>query len=305
MRTLAAVLLLLLAPSAWAQSAPGQVAPVVKPQDVRKIAKHVHIIPDNDVPLVTNIGFVIGEKAVLVIDTGLGPPNGAMAAEVASILGGRRPLYLVTTHVHPEHDLGATGFPADTKMIRSKAQEREIAEMGMSVADNFRKISPDTAKLLEGAAFRKADITYDNEYLLDLGGITVRMLAVGPNHTLGDTVVWVLRDRVLFAGDTAMRGMPAFASPHSSLTHWLETLDRLERQDPAQIVPSHGPVGQGTEFIKTYREYLTEVRDRTALQKRAGATVDQAVQRVTAAFSGRFPTVRLAGTIRAAYAEAK
>ena len=54
MRTLAAVLLLLLAPSAWAQSAPGQVAPVVKPQDVRKIAKHVHIISDNDVPLVTN-----------------------------------------------------------------------------------------------------------------------------------------------------------------------------------------------------------------------------------------------------------
>ena len=302
MRTLAALFLLLLTAPAWAQS---QVAPVVKPQDMRKISEHVHIIPDNDVPLVTNIGFVIGEKAVLVIDTGLGPPNGAMAAEVASILGGRRPVYLVTTHIHPEHDLGATGFPADIKMIRSKAQEREIAEMGMSVADNFRKFSEHTAKLLEGAAFRKADITYETEYLLDLGGITVRILAVGPNHTLGDTVVWVLRDRVLFAGDTAMRGMPAFASPHSSLTHWLETLDRLERQDPAQIVPSHGPVGQGAGFITTYRQYLTEVRDLTAAQKKKGASVDQAIERVTAALMGRYPTNRAAGAIRAAYNEAK
>src|SRR3954454_15279673 len=86
-------------------------APIVKSEGLRQISPHVHIIPDNSVPLVPNVGYVIGDRAALVIDTGLGPPNGATVYEVAKRLAGERPLYLVTTHVHPEHDLGAQAFP--------------------------------------------------------------------------------------------------------------------------------------------------------------------------------------------------
>ena len=81
--------------------------PIVKVEGLRQISAHVQIIPDNSVPLVPNVGYVIGDQAVLVIDTGLGPPNGAAVFEVAKRLAGPKPLYLVTTHVHPEHDLGA------------------------------------------------------------------------------------------------------------------------------------------------------------------------------------------------------
>ena len=74
---------------------------------------------------------------------------------------------------------------------------------------------------------------------------------------------------------------------------------------PAIIVPSHGPTGDGTGFITGYREYLTEVRERTAGEKRAGRSVEQVVETVTLAFEARFPDrTRLAGAIRAAYAEA-
>ena len=63
-----------------------------------------------------------------MIDTGLGPPNGAAVYEVAKKLAGAKALYLVTTHVHPEHDLGAQAFPGTTTLIRSFAQLKEIAE---------------------------------------------------------------------------------------------------------------------------------------------------------------------------------
>ena len=61
----------------------------------------------------------------------------------------------------------------------------------------------------------------------------------------------------------------------------------------------------GVAFIDGYRAYLTEVRERTAAEKHAGHSIDQAVQAVTAAFGDRAPDKgRLAGAIRAAYAEA-
>src|SRR5262245_1300227 len=101
--------------------------PIVKTEGLRQISPHVHVIPDNSVPMVPNVGYVIGERAALVIDTGLGPPNGAAVYEVARKLAGTRQLYLVTTHIHPEHDLGASAFPATTMLIRSTDQVKEIA----------------------------------------------------------------------------------------------------------------------------------------------------------------------------------
>ena len=84
--------------------------PIVKVDGLRPISPNVQIIPDNSVPLVPNVGYVIGDRAVLVVDTGLGPPNGKAVYEVAKKLAGDRQLYLVATHIHPEHDLGAQSF---------------------------------------------------------------------------------------------------------------------------------------------------------------------------------------------------
>ena len=100
-------------------------------------------------------------------------------------------LYLATTHFHPEHDLGASAFPASTKMIRSRDQQKDIDEFGLELAKTFSARSPAMADLLKGAEFRKADLFFDREHELDLGGVRVRIMAVGPTHTRGDTVFFV------------------------------------------------------------------------------------------------------------------
>jgi glyoxylase-like metal-dependent hydrolase (beta-lactamase superfamily II) len=278
--------------------------PIIKTEGLKQISPHVHIIPDNSVPLTPNVGYVIGDKAMLVIDTGLGPRNGAAVYEAAKKLGGDKQVYLVTTHVHPEHDLGAQAFPATIKLIRSNDQVKDIAEFGLQLAEVFAKRSAINAELLKDANFRKADITFDKDYDLDLGGVHARLTAMGANHTTGDTIIWVDADKVLFSGDLAMRAQPAFASPHSSLKRWMASLDQLEALRPAIIVPSHGPTGDGISFITGYRTYLTEVRERTAAEKHAGHSADEAVATVTAAFGDRAPDKgRLTGAIRATYAE--
>jgi glyoxylase-like metal-dependent hydrolase (beta-lactamase superfamily II) len=279
--------------------------PIVKTEGLRQVSPHVYIIPDNSVPLVPNVGFVIGERGILVIDTGLGPRNGSAVLEVAKDLGGSRALYLVTTHFHPEHDLGAQVFPESTTLIRSNDEAKDIAEFGLQLAQVFARRSAINAELLKDADFRKANVTFDRDYALDLGGVKVQLIAMGANHTRGDTAIWVESDRVLFSGDVAMRAQPAFASPYSTIRQWLLSLDKLEVLKPAVIVPSHGPTGDAA-FISGYRNYLIEVRDRTAADKKAGRTADQTTETVTAAMAERFPDKgRLAGAIKAAYAEAQ
>src|SRR6185369_8070540 len=294
---------LMLAQPAGAQTPPD---PIVRVEGLRQISPHVHIIPDNSVPLVPNVGFVVGERGILVIDTGLGPRNGEAVLGVAKKLAGTKQLYLVTTHFHPEHDLGAQVFPENTTLIRSNDQVKDIAEFGLQLAEVFARRSAINAELLKGAEFRKANVTFDKDHTVDLGGVTVQLLAMGANHTRGDTAMWVESDRVLFSGDVAMRPQPAFASPYSNVRHGLSSLDRLEALKPAIIVPSHGPVGDGSMFASGYRTYLVEVRDRTTTEKKAGRSADQAVETVTAAMVDRFPDkARLAGAIKAAYAEAQ
>ena len=300
---LATALALLAAPLLAAAQPPAP-DPVIRVGATRKVSEHVHLIPDFSIPMVPNVGIVVGSAATLVIDTGLGPRNGAVvAAEAAKVSRGK--VYLAITHFHPEHDLGAQAFPASVTLIRSRDQIADITEHGDSMIAGFAQRSPAAAELLKGARFRAADLVFDDSYSLDLGGVTVRLTAMGPNHTRGDTIIWVEPDEVLFGGDLAMTIQPALISPESSLARWLTSLDRLDALKPKLIVPSHGPTG-GAELIADYRRYLTTIRDRTAVLKGEGSSQAEAVAAVTAEMKGRYPDDRrLAGAIQVAYREAR
>ncbi|HEX7945800.1 MAG TPA: MBL fold metallo-hydrolase, partial [Phenylobacterium sp.] len=266
---------------------------------------HVQVIPDESRPLVANIGIIVGSKGVLVVDTGLGPENGAIVYAAAVKAAPGRQVYLVATHAHPEHDLGAQAFPASTKMIRSAAQQTDAVEQEPRLTQLFSNMNPRNAELLKDAKSRPADISFKRTYDLDLGGVTAHLEALGPAHTAGDTVVWIAADKVLFSGDLAMKAQPAIISPEATLATWRTTLAREASFAPKVVVPSHGPVGDAG-FIAGYRAYLDEVAERTAKAKAAGQSLEAATATVAEAMTARYPDKgRLAGAVRIAYAEAK
>ena len=292
------------APTAMAQQAPAAPAPIVQPQGLRQVSPHIWVIPDNSVGLVSNIGFIVGTNATLVIDTGLGPKNGEIVLEQARKLAPANALYLVTTHIHPEHDLGAQAFPASTKMIRSADEVKDIANKGLSTAQTFSARSPVLADLLKDAHYRTADITFDTTYSLDLGGIAVQIEARGLNHTLGDTTIWVPSEGVLFGGDLAMAAAPLFAEPSASVRRWQATLLTVEKLAPKIIVPSHGPIGDA-RYINAYRDYFGAIQRRAGELKKQGKSADEAVAILVPELSGTLPTAqnRLDPAIRSAYRE--
>jgi cyclase len=128
---------------------------------------------------------------------------------------------------------------------------------------------------------------------------------MGANHTRGDTAFLVEPDNILFSGDVVMRPQPSFASPYSTIRHWLTSLDRLEQLKPTRIVPSHGPMG-GVELITAYREYLTIIQTRAAESKKHGKSVEETVESLTSELQSTYADRnRLSGAIRAAYQEAQ
>ena len=304
-KSLTAVLILavsIVVPSVSAQRGPLQ-PPLIKEGVTEKISEHVYVIPDGSLPVVPNVGIIVGSKGAFVVDTGLGARNGqTITREVAKVSKGGE-LYLAVTHFHPEHDLGAGGFPATARMLRSRDQQADIDEFGLETAKRFAGFSPDTAELLKGAEYRKADQLFDKELTIDLGGARVRLMAMGPNHTRGDIAFWVEPDNVLLSGDIVMTTMPGFSSPYSKLSAWLQSLNRFEQLKPVRIVPSHGPMGDAS-MITRWKTLMTTVQARAAELKKQGRTVDDTVKVIQDELQDKYPRNGLAGVARAAYNEA-
>src|SRR5436309_13480452 len=80
--------------------------PYVQAGKTKKASAHVWMIPDGRINLVPNIGIVVGSRATLVIDSGMGPQNGKITLAEVRKISPSSPLYLTTTHFHPEHVSG-------------------------------------------------------------------------------------------------------------------------------------------------------------------------------------------------------
>ena len=290
---------------ASAQRAGGAPAtpPLVRENVTEKISDHVYVIPDNSVSMVPNVGIIVGTRGTLVVDTGLGSRNGQTVVREVQKVSKTPELYVASTHFHPEHDLGAGGFPAHAKMIRSTDQQKEIVDQGAATIERFRGFGAMNAELLQGAEFRKADISFEREHVLDLGGVRVRILAMGYNHTRGDTAFFVEGDGVLFSGDVVMTALPNVGN--ATVRQWLASMSVFEKLQPKRIVPSHGPTGDSS-LIATYKALLTTVQSRAAELKKQGRSVEETTTTITSELQTKYPNGgnRLVGTIRAAYAEA-
>jgi glyoxylase-like metal-dependent hydrolase (beta-lactamase superfamily II) len=272
-----------------------------------KLGAHSYVIPDGNVGLVPNVGIVVGSRATLVIDPGLGRRNGETVLREVAKISKNTDLYIASTHFHPEHTTGYGAFPPSAKYVNSTVQEAEFEQSGMPMVQLFSGRSAMTADLLKDAARRPAAITFDRDYALDLGGVRVRFLVVGPTHTKGDTIFFVDGDNVLFAGDVVMNNSFLAATAVSSVSTWLAAFDTLEALKPQTIVPAHGEVGPGT-IIGTNRSIMQGVQARARALKAEGRPVDEVAKMVQAEFQAQHPgwprANGLAAAARSAYAEA-
>jgi glyoxylase-like metal-dependent hydrolase (beta-lactamase superfamily II) len=304
--------LLILATSTAAGQTPGGATPpppLIRENATVKLTDHVWAIPDFNVGLVPNVGIVVGSKATLVVDTGLGPRNGEAIVREMKKVSQNADVYVVTTHYHPEHSLGAGAFTG-AKLVMTRVQQHEMTEVGKAIQDTFASRSAINKELLSGVPYPTPDILFDREHRIDLGGVHVRLLWRGPAamHTRGDTMIFVEEDRVLFTGDVVMSQRFLAAQNTSSLKTWVSVLDELTALKPLHVVPSHGKLGDVT-LIARDRAFIEAVQMRVGALKREGKSIDDAVAAVVAEIAPQYPEfgnpANAGAVARAAYAEAQ
>jgi glyoxylase-like metal-dependent hydrolase (beta-lactamase superfamily II) len=244
-----------------ASANPGPPPPNVDPSAIREIAKDVFVISDRRIPLVPNIGIILGSDSVLVVDTGLGPVNGQRVLETARRLAGKRPLILTLTHFHPEHGFGAQAFKGVARITYNQAQRNELKTKGEGYLGMFRGFGPAVAAALEGTELVMPDDVYEGvSTQIDLGGRKAELRNWGLAHTRGDQIVWLPAERILFTGDLAEERMfpifPWFPPNDADLdaARWASILAELESWRPETVVPGHGDIG-GPAILSAVRGY--------------------------------------------------
>src|SRR5450755_3044080 len=269
----------------WATGAAAQMSQPMIGENTTRISDHVWAIMG-----FPNIAIVVGSHATLVVDTGLGPKNGATVARVAQKLApNNRKLFLTTSHFHPEHAAGEPGFPPGTILIRDAVQQQEMEKHGQEMIDRFSGFSAQNKALLEGVVLRPPDVTFDEEATVDLGGVTARLLWLGGAHTKGDELTFVEPDRTLIAGDVVQnKTMPNIFGDGGTPASWLAVVDKVAALNAAHVLPDHSAPGDGS-LVTAERDLISGIRTRALALKRQNVSAADAGTRISAELKASHP----------------
>lgn len=277
--------------------------PVVDARFPAEMAPGVFVLPDRRIPLVPNIGIIVGRDTVLVVDCGLGIESAEAVLMLARRLAPGRRIVLTVTHAHPEHGFGAQVFKPDARVYYNRSQADYFARSGPTLLAGFRSgvLPSDQRHLLDGIVLTPPDQTYDGvRTTLDLGGRQVELRTWGTAHSPGDQIVHLPAERIVFGGDLLEERMfpivplfpPMITAIDIDVARWEVALADIARLEPRLVVPGHGNFG-GAEIATDVLRYLRDVR---ALVAAAGPNTAGLDSRIRA----RYPTWENAEFIRPA-----
>jgi cyclase len=233
-----------------------------------------------------NAGIVDLGGETVVFDTMLTPMAARDLVRAAERTTGRRPTWVVNSHWHGDHIWGNSSFPG-SHIVSSREVRKNILQLSRSQFEanrlEMRRELPRIDR--PGSGYPKADretvrgwfqgvlaiprphrivppgVTFADELVLEGSRRSLRVATYGGGHSPSDVFAFLPDEKVLFAGDLAMRGL------HPSVgdgwpASWISILRRMEKLHANTILPGHGPVGPGGT-LSTTRSYLLDL-DRLA-----------------------------------------
>ncbi|MCB0196469.1 MAG: MBL fold metallo-hydrolase [Anaerolineae bacterium] len=218
----------------------------------------------------------------VVIDTQFDLPHARQMIEKFSTVWMGMPKQVVNTHEDADHVLGNQLFagaeiiahrsvpgrmkevadPAEIKLLLwairfalvrgiLKYLHPGVLALGQQMAEDFD---------FDGIELTFPTTLFEDRHALNLDGTEVQLIHVGPGHQMGDTLIYIPDENVLFAGDVLFRACTPIGWT-GTYAGWYKTLDLIVKLNPAVVVPGHGPITdvKGVKEMKAYLEYVREL----------------------------------------------
>lgn len=211
-----------------------------------KLSEHAYAYTAEGDP---NTGIVIGDDAVMVIDTQATP---VMAADVIRRIREvtDKPIkYVVLSHYHAVRVLGASAYKPEhiiasqdtLDLIYERGEQDKASEIG-----RFPRLFRNVESVPPGMTW--PTLTFTGKMTLWMGKLEVHLLQLGRGHTKGDTVVWLPQEKILFSGDLVEFDATPYAGD-AYFRDWPQTLDNLTALKPEKLVPGRGAALQTREQV--------------------------------------------------------
>ena len=223
---------------------------------------------------IANIGFVVGQRCVAVIDTGGSVRTGRALRESISAHTKLPVCYVINTHVHVDHVLGNAAFKDDKPAFVGSAALGPAIEASRRY---FVEHYPDDVET--SAQIVGPDTAVATTRELDLGGRTLTLRAFPKAHTDSDMTVFVGDVGLLWTGDLLFIGrVPAL---DGSAKGWLAAIDELAKTHPKFVVPGHGPVSHDlAAALAPERRYLETLVEGVRKEIADGKPIEDATAHV-------------------------
>ena len=206
-----------------------------------------------------NLSFIVTQEGVIVVNSGASWKLAeALHAEIRAVT--EQPVKLVINENGQGHAMLGNGYWA-AQGVPILAHEEAAAEFEDGAAQDLAALQRYAGPNADGTVIAAPSETFTDRKVLEMGGVTIEVLHLGPAHSPGDTQVWIPQWSMMIAGDIAFheRMPPIFEGTCTSC--WIETWETaFAPLAPSYVIPGHGHPTNLAQVTRYTRDYLADLR---------------------------------------------